>query len=112
MRLTTANRLLAMLQQEHDKLKAYNQTDFLGDHGKKEKEINALFQEWNLARGNHTLRQEILAKIDAAKRERDKLWKAWNKQTKNYEASIDEQHQLQWDIDDLRSALLSTTLRP
>lgn len=111
MRLTTANRLLALLQQEHDKLKAYNQTDFLGDHGKKEKLLNELFQQWNLAKGNPTRRQELLGKVEVAQRERDKLWKAWNKQTKNFEASIEEQYQLMWDIDDLRSALLATILR-
>jgi len=112
MRQKTANRLLALLEQEHAKLKAYNEADFLGDHGKKEQQINALFQEWNRSAGNYTRRQELLGQIEEAKYERDKLWRAWDKQTKNLEASVKEQYALQCDIDDLRSALLSTPLRP
>jgi hypothetical protein len=112
MRQITANRLLAILQKEHDKLKAYNETDFLDAHAKKEQEINALFQEWNLSQGNYARRQELLYKIEVAKIERDKLWKAWDKQHKNFEASVKEQHELNWDIDDLQAMLMCCPLRP
>ncbi len=111
MRQSTANRLLALLEQEHAKLKAYTEADILGDYGKKEREINELFQEWRGA-GNQAQREELFARVEVAKVQRDKLWRAYNKQFKNLEANVKEQHALQWDIDDLRSLLLSAPLRP
>lgn len=112
MREKTRTRLLALLEDEYAKLKAYNEADFLGDHSKKEQETKALFQEWRLCKRGDPQRDEILEKMERAQRERDKFWRAWEEQTKKYEASVKEEYALKGDIEDLKEAFSQVRVRP